>query len=38
MLYFDKDEINDWLLQNPQKTNEEIEREASEYVYLRMNH
>jgi len=31
LLYFDKDEINAYLLQNRIKTNEEVEQEAATY-------
>lgn len=34
MVYFDRDEIDTWLLQNRIKTKEEIEAEAATYVTL----
>lgn len=34
-IFFDRTEIETWLKRNPIKTNEEIEREASEYVTLK---
>lgn len=41
MIYFDKDELDNWLLQNPITTNDELESQASTYVHLnkrRANH
>ena len=31
-IYFNRLEINDWLLQNRSSTNEEIEKQASDYL------
>lgn len=36
MIYFERDEINDWLLQNRQKLKSEIDQEAAEFVNLKM--
>ncbi len=36
MIYFDRDEIDDWLLQNRQKLKSEIDQEAAEFVHLKM--
>lgn len=33
MLYFDRQELNKWLLQNPIATAQEIEQQAVDYVY-----
>ncbi|WP_236979928.1 helix-turn-helix domain-containing protein [Membranihabitans maritimus] len=33
-LYFDKEKLDKWLLQNPQKTQDEIDREAADYVHF----
>ncbi len=33
MLYFERAELNKWLLQNPIATADEIERQAVEYCY-----
>lgn len=32
LIYFDKSELNDWLRQNPQKTIQQIEAEANDFV------
>lgn len=34
LAYFDKQELNDWLRQNPQKTRAKIEAEATDFVHL----
>lgn len=34
-IYFEKDEIDTWLLRNRQKTNAEIEQEATNYTVLK---
>ena len=33
MIYFDRKELNDWLLQNPITTANEIEKQAVDYCY-----
>lgn len=35
MLYFDRNEIDEWLLQNRQKLKSEIEQEAASFVHLK---
>ena len=32
MLYFEKSELEDWLRQNPIKTNQQIKQDAEEYL------
>lgn len=32
LIFFDKDKLDEWLLQNKRKSNQEIENEASAYV------
>lgn len=32
LVYFDKTELNNWLRQNPQKTIDQIKKEANDYV------
>jgi hypothetical protein len=32
MLYFEKEQLEEWLLQNPIKTQAQITREAQQYV------
>ncbi|MFH0895569.1 MAG: excisionase family DNA-binding protein [Bacteroidota bacterium] len=34
MLYFNKDEVDQWLMQNPITTAEQIDKEASSYVTI----
>lgn len=36
MLYFDRNEIDEWLLQNRQKLQSEIDQEAETFVNLKM--
>ena len=36
MLYFDRNEIDEWLLQNRQKLKSEIDQEAQTFVNLKM--
>lgn len=33
MLYFDRQELNNWLLQNPIVTDQELEQQAVDYCY-----
>ncbi|MEN8187919.1 MAG: helix-turn-helix domain-containing protein [Bacteroidota bacterium] len=33
MIFFEKKKLNSWLLQNPRKTQEEIEAEATAYTF-----
>lgn len=33
MLYFDRQELNKWLLQNPIATDQELEQQAVDYCY-----
>ena len=35
LIYFDKDKLDHWLLQNPQKTVDELEMEAVSYANLK---
>ncbi len=37
IIYFDKAELNDWLRQNPQKTNAEINGIATDFVHQKMS-
>lgn len=34
MIYFDREELEDWMLRNPIKTTDQISRDASTYVAL----
>ena len=34
MVYFDRDELTDWMLQNRVKTTDELETEAATYVVI----